>query len=331
MESEKNGLKFWLKARTIGLCACFNRLLGYHPVRATRPVIFVSSMFIRDNEHSNRRTEHHLARYPEYPNPVLYLGHLGKYFFRDAESLLHLRVEQFNRYLIMSDTHLSGADSTAGGCTADDFYEDGDDADDEERYVEVNHRHFDNFMEQEPPGKRYPARMRGAYSAKRREHSKLAVSRYANPEPIGQTREAFYQQRLLLALAWYADSVPEVDVAARGEQSVRWTLKWARPPSLARRALPDIIFQISSTGSSFSYEERAHHFETLFSCSEFVCKCCDGEIGPLGPCDACRYAVGFHICPESGIAEHRWCRASLFGGLNRVLVSCLRLLVLRIL
>jgi hypothetical protein len=185
--------------------------------------------------------------------------------------------------------------------------------------------------------------MRGAYSTKRRAHSKLAVSRYANPEPIGQTflfarqhiiavhiglcstslhscnligatREAYYQLRLLLSLAWYADSVPEVDVTAGGEKSVRWTLKWSRPATLAMRVLPDITFQISSTGSSFSYEERAHHFETLFSTSELVCKCCDGEVGPLGPCDTCRYAVGFHICPKSGIAEHRWCRAWLFGG-----------------
>ena len=296
MESEKNGVKSWLKARTIGLCACFNRLLGYHPVRSTRPVIFFSSMFIRDNEHSNKRTDYHLAKSPEYPNPVFYLGHLQQYFFR-ADALLHLRVEQFVRYLLVSDTHVSSADKTAGGCIADDFYEDGDDADEEERFVEVDHRHFDHFMEQEPPGKRYPARMRGAFSAKRREHSKLAVSRYANPEPKGTTREAYYQLRLLLSLAWYADSVPEVDVAAGGVQSVRWTLKWARPPTLARRALPDITFHISSTGSSFSYEERAHHFETLFSSSEFVCKCCDGEIGPLGPCDACRHpAVGCGIC-----------------------------------
>ena len=247
-----------------------------------------------------------------------------------------------------ADSQLPNAD----GCTADDFAEDGDDVDEEDRFVEVNHRNFDAFMEREPPGKRYTARMRGAYSTKRRAHSKLAVSRYANPEPIGQmllfstqhiiavhtgrcstylqsrifigqTREAYYQLRLLLTLAWVADSVPEVDVTTGGEKSVRWTLKWA-PPTLARRALPDITFQISSTGSSFSYEERAHHFETLFSTSELVCKCCDGEIGPLGPCDTCRYAVGFHICPKSGIAEHRWCRTSLFGGPK--LVLCLALL-----
>ena len=33
MESEKNGVKCWLKARTVGLCATFNRLLHYHCVR----------------------------------------------------------------------------------------------------------------------------------------------------------------------------------------------------------------------------------------------------------------------------------------------------------
>ena len=168
-------------------------------------------------------------------------------------------------------------------------------------FFEVDHKHLDGCNEQEPPGKRYPARIRGAYSAKRREHSKLAVSRYANPEPIGQTREAVYKQRLVLVLPWYADSAPEVDVTAGGEKSMRWTLKWVRPPTLARRALPDITFQISSTVSFFSYEEGAHHFETLLSTSELVCKCCDGEIGPLGPCDTCRYAVGFHICPQSGV------------------------------
>ena len=312
MESEKNGVRFWLKARTVGLCAAFNRLLGYHPVRSTKPVVFLSSMFIKDNEHSNKRSDQHLAKCPDYPDPVFYLSHLGKYFFRN-ESLLHLRVEQFTRYLLISDK--ADTDETSAGTTADDDHneEDADDA----RFVESHHRHFDLFMEQEPPGKRYFSRMRGVPSAKRREHSKLAVSRYWQPEPIGNTREAYYQQRLLLALAWFSDSAPALVVADSGKQAVHWTLKWARPASLARRALPDITLQISSVGSTdFSYEERCCHFESLFSSSRFVCKCCDGEVGQ-GPCDACRFAIGFHVCPESG-TEHRWCRNTLFGGSEHV-------------
>ena len=185
MESEKNGVRFWLKARTIGLCAAFNRLLGYHPVRSTKPVVFLSSMFIKDSEHSNKRSDQHLAKCPDYPDPVFYLSHLGKYFFRN-ESLLHLRVEQFVRYLIISDRD---SDDTGAGTTADEDYDEEEDADDV-RFVESHHRHFDAFMEQEPPGKRYFARIRGVPSAKRREHSKLAVSRYWQPEPIGNTREA---------------------------------------------------------------------------------------------------------------------------------------------
>ena len=309
MESEKNGVKFWLKARTVGLCAAFNRLLGYHSVRSTKKVVFLSSLFIKDNEHANRRTDQHLIRNPDYPDPLFYLSYLGKYFFRNA-SLLHLRVEQFVRYLFIIDR--ADADESGAGATTDEDFD--EENADETRFVESTHRHFDAFMEQEPPGKRYLSRVRGLPSAKRREHSKLAVSRYWQPEPIGQTREAYYQQRLLLALPWYCDSAPTL-VADGGKQAVLWTVKWARPASLARHALPDITLQISSAGgTNFSYEERCHHFESLFSASEFVCKCCDGEVGQ-GPCDACRYAVGFHVCPMSRIAAHRWCRNTLFGGL----------------
>ena len=33
MESERNGVKYWLKARTIGLCSTYNRLMCFKPVR----------------------------------------------------------------------------------------------------------------------------------------------------------------------------------------------------------------------------------------------------------------------------------------------------------
>ena len=142
MESEKNGVRFWLKARTVGLCAAFNRLLGYHPVRSTKPVVFLSSMFIKDNEHSNKRSDQHLVKCPDYPDPVFYLSHLGKYFFRN-DSLLHLRVEQFTRYLLISDK--ADTDETSAGTTADDDYDE-EDADDV-RFVESTHRHSQSRSE----------------------------------------------------------------------------------------------------------------------------------------------------------------------------------------
>ena len=57
-------------------------------------------MFIRDTEHSNKRTEYHLTKYPDYPNPVFYLGHLGKYYFRSG-TLLHLRIEQVSVFCLL--------------------------------------------------------------------------------------------------------------------------------------------------------------------------------------------------------------------------------------
>ena len=120
--------------------------------------------------------------------------------------------------------------------------------------------------------------------------------------------------RLLLGLAWYADAAAEL-VAVDGKQAVQWHIKWAQPASLAPHNLAPIALRISSSGSVFSYEERCHAYEALFSSSDLniVCRCCDEEIG-VGPCDACRYAVGFHVCPKSGVLEHRWRRATLFGG-----------------
>ena len=92
-------------------------------------------------------------------------------------------------------------------------------------------------------------------------------------------------------------------------------LKWKRPWTLAAYDLPDICLEMSTAGSRFSYEERAHYYENAFSSStlSLSCRCCDGEVGQ-GARQACIYAVGFHICPKSGVRGHRWRRTSLFGG-----------------
>ena len=314
MESEKNGVKFWLRARTVGLCATFNRLLGYHVVRNTKPVVSLSPSFIRDTEYSAKRSQAHLARYPLFPDPLYHLGLLGKYYFRHS-SLLHLRIEQFNRYL---HVHTPDADLPGASCVGHDEV---DDDEEDTRFVETEHRHFDAFMEGEPPGKKYQARGTGVPSAKRRMHARLGVTRTCNLEPIGRTREVFYEQRLVQGLAWFADSAPEL-VVVDDKQAVSWVLKWAQPKSLAKYGLEHIALQVSSIGSLFSYEERCHHYETVFSSSapNLVCRCCDGEI-EQGACDACLYAVGWHVCVKSGISEHRWRRTTLFGGRLRS-VSC---------
>ena len=142
----------------------------------------------------------------------------------------------------------------------------------------------------------------------------MGVAKTQHLEPIGRTRERFYQQKLVLGLPWYADSAPLL-VETGSTKHVAWALKWKRPWTLAAYDLPDITLEMSTAGSSFSYEERCHHYENIFSSStlSLACRCCDGEVGQ-GACQACIYAVGFHICPKSGIREHRWRRTSLFGG-----------------
>ena len=240
MESEKNGVKFWLRARTVGLCATFNRLLGYHVVRNTKPVISLSPSFVRDTEYSAARSQAHLARYPLIPDPLFHLGLFGKYYFR-SQSLLHLRIEQFNRYLHL-DTR--DAELTGASCVGHDEVDDAEDT----RFVETDHRHFDAFMEGEPPGKKYQARRSGVPSAKRRMHARLGVTRTWNMEPIGKTREVFYEQRLVQGLAWFVDSAPEL-VVTGSKQAVRWVLKWAQPASLAKYGIDSIALQISSNGS----------------------------------------------------------------------------------
>ena len=128
MESEKNGVKCWLKARTVGLCATFNRLIGFWCVRSTKPVTFLPSVFVQAAEYSSRRSE--------YPDPLFYLSLLGKYYFRN-KSLLHLRIEQFNRFLVVTE---DTADSSTFRCSGIEEAEDDDDAVDSSRFVENEHR-----------------------------------------------------------------------------------------------------------------------------------------------------------------------------------------------
>ena len=235
MESEKNGVKCWLKARTVGLCATFNRLLNYHCVRSTKPVTFLSSEFVRETVHSSIRAEGHLKKFPEYPDPKFHLSPLGIYYFR-SKSLLHLRLEQYNRYMVGVDR----ADNNDVYCGCGIEPVDDDDPEDTSRIVETDHRHYDEFCESQPEGKTYAARFKGVPSAKRRLNSRLGVARTQWYEPIGSTREKFYEQKLVLGLSWFADSAPQVIETTGAKQAVAWVLKWARPQSLAAYNLPDI-------------------------------------------------------------------------------------------
>ena len=193
-----------------------------------------------------------------------------------------------------------------------------DEEDEDVHFSERNHRHYDEFMEGEPVGAKYPARYQGVPSARRRKHSQLCASRYAPIEPIGDTREPHYQQRLLLGLAWFSPAPPQL-VEEDGKPAVLWTMKASLPASLASYKLPDITLQLSSSRTSLldSFEDRCTHYENLFKSSDLnlICPCCEGQIKD-GPCSACQYAVGFHVCPNphNTITGHRWRPGTLIAG-----------------
>ena len=145
MESEKNGVKTWLKARTLGLCSALNRQMDFHTVRSTKPVAKIQQAFVNDPAYSTPRSDQHLAKHPNYPDSLFYLQSLGKYYVRGAE-LLHLRIEQFNRYCCLLD-------DKDGDERKNITMENTRDADEDVRYAERSHRHYDAFMESEPVGK----------------------------------------------------------------------------------------------------------------------------------------------------------------------------------
>ena len=83
------------------------------------------------------------------------------------------------------------------------------DADEEKFYrdVDKNHCNYDYIMESRvQPGKRFPAIYPGVSGARRRQESRLGVSRVPLLEMSGAGREGFYQQRLLLSLAWWCST-----------------------------------------------------------------------------------------------------------------------------
>ena len=60
LEVTKNGLKDWLKSRTVGLCMVFNRILNFHVVRSTRPCQYTPACFIGRKEYRNLRDPGHV-------------------------------------------------------------------------------------------------------------------------------------------------------------------------------------------------------------------------------------------------------------------------------
>ena len=241
LETENNALKDWLKCRTVGLCMCFNRLLNFHPVRPTRPCQYTPGNFIGNAAYRNARDPGHIERVPDYPDPQYFLSYTQKYFFRHS-SLRHLRVEQFTRYLAMA------GERGPSLCDVDDTVE----VDDDAAAVETSHRNYDAFMESTPEGTHFLASCKHVPGCRRRRQSCLGVSRLPFAEPIGHSRENFFEYKLTLNLAWFCPTLPEVVRRDEGSSCTEYTFQWDPPADLGGQQLESVVLKLGHHDVSFS-------------------------------------------------------------------------------
>ena len=87
------------------------------------------------------------------------------------------------------------------------------------------HRNYDAYLEGVPLGTHYPSTQKCVPGCKRRSNDRLGCTRVPFIEPIGASRERFYEQNLSLALAWYCEEAPKVEQ----DGSITWTFRWDAP------------------------------------------------------------------------------------------------------
>ena len=302
LETVRDGVKDFLKSRTVGLCMCINRLLGFHVVRATRSVQFLLTQFVFKSD-VEKRSSAHIARHPGYPDPVFYMKYpQEKYFFR-SPALRHLRLAQFARYF-----------APATGQSADAVMEDTVAADVDDPHVDKSHKDYDHRAQSMQVGKKFGGMNEYATTMRRRANTELACTRTRFIEPFGDQREDFYEQRLLLGLPWYCTHDPElIDDAAGKWSKWRVTAALAELQPLGEVRLPLVEMEVGA-GCNISFEEECLKLEELFCMPEhdLVCECCAGDLDEP-PCPSCKFAVGFHMC-EHRQDRLRWRKGTLYAG-----------------
>jgi len=301
LDTEGDGVRNLLKCRTVGVCMAHNRLLGFHVVRSTRPVVWTPCEFIPGRGSRTPRTPWHVEQFPEYPDPHFYLGEVAKYLYR-APELRHLRIEQYHRYFAQTEE----------GCIERTIE---DTCCEESMLPEPDHKNYDEWSETVAEGKRFKSFMKHVEGARRRHQSRLAVNRTATLEPIGASRETFYQNRLLLSLSWYCDSPPKQTLIEGGKVLVAWTVTWTPPPEVEAQLQPKHL--VLGPEEAVSFEAVCAEYERDFCRPEhgLECACCALETKEF-VCKSCTNCIGFHWCTNNhlGQGKLRWRKGSLFGG-----------------
>ena len=149
-------------------------------------------------------------------------------------------------------------------------------------------------------------------------------------EPIGSSREDFYEAKLVLGLPWYCPAPPTVGTDDEGTEYTEWSFQWDAPEDLGGAIIDSEVLQVGKHNVSF--EMVCNRLETKFCDYELglVCACCTEELtGSV--CPSCRYATGWHKCSlENNHRHFLWRKGTLFAGaldVQRVLYNLHRKLV----
>ena len=249
MDSEtSSGLKEWLKCRTVGICMAWNRLMNFHVVRSTKPVQYIPACFVGNPDYRIQRDPGHKLRVRDYPDPDYLLSYTQKYFFR-RKDLRHLRIEQFNRYCLMAGEAL--ASTVEDTITDEDAFA-----------TEFTHRNYDPWMETVQVGAHFLATQKHVPGCRRRQTTRMGVSRGPTIEPVGQSRENFYESKLVFALPWYCDAPPENGV---------WTFVADLPSDEELRGghLEPVTLRVGDV----SFEHLCSNLEKAFCCPRLDAIC----------------------------------------------------------
>ena len=199
-----------------------------------------------------------------------------------------MRPEQFNRYFSLSDAKTTTEDTIEDEVPfADDPF----------------HKNWDEYVSGVPPGTHYASSQKGVPGCKRRPNERLGCSRNPFIEPIGQTRERFYEIKATLGLSWYCPEKPVVEA----DGSTTWTFQWDPPPGVAVEGETLVL----GKNNPVSFEETCNRLENRFCQPELVCDCCALD-AVESVCRSCRHSVGFHRCEKR--AGMVWRKGSLHAG-----------------
>ena len=218
-----------------------------------------------------------MQKFPEYPDPTYYLNQTTKYFFR-SHKLQHLRIEQYVRFYTASrEMALPTNEDTIL----------------DEEVVNANpdtsHKNYDRFSEAIPEGTRLASDYTGVEVVRRRGQPRLAVPYRPTLEPLGQKREAFYQQKLLLGLSWFCPDRP----TSHEDGTVEWHFRWMPPPpSELRGGIVLEQLNLSIGRDEVSFEGLCCAVDNSLSSYEYAlaCQCCARVHGD--PCESCQHAIG---------------------------------------